>query len=223
MKEFIGEYIHIIASTIIGLVFGVAFYYLLINAFHYSAMARTTYMSTEDKDIVEFIDNMKHVDEILNKYDYHQSNKELDIVSQQTLNGKFQECQALFKSDVLYTLTDSVEIGYIEVNDLNENLINNYIDGCFIKKLLWYSYEDRVKGTDFAKQMDYYYTEIKILSNNALYIKKELKDNSSYYITTDIANSTIRNKLASNYQQVIANYKYFSDVYRTVADTVYGG
>lgn len=223
MKEFISEYVHIIASTVIGLVFGIAFYYLLLNAFHQSTMARTVYMNAQDKDIVEFQNNMKSVENLINNFDYHQSKKELDMVSQQTLNGKFMECQNLYKKDILYSVKDSKEIGYVDVNDMNENLINNYIDGCFIKKLLWFSYEDKIKDTSFSKQMNFYYTEIKILSNNSLYIKKELKDNSNYYLTTDIANSTIRNKLASSYQQIISNYKYFSEIYKDIANSVYGG
>ena len=102
------------------------------------------------------------------------------------------------------------------------NFIDNFNDKCWTSNISWL-YIDRKDKTNFIKSVEQYDGTNKILVNNALYIKQELNDNSSYYYNTAISNAMIRNNLNSSYQMVIRNYYEFSKMILDISNYLVEG
>ena len=128
-----------------------------------------------------------------------------------------------YMSENTTILDNSKEIfSYYDVYKVNNNFIDNFNDKCWTSNISWL-YIDRKDKTNFIKSVEQYDGTNKILVNNALYIKQELNDNSSYYYNTAISNAMIRNNLNSSYQMVIRNYYEFSKMILDISNYLVEG
>ena len=152
MKTLIKEYLHIIAIGILGMLFGLSFYYILINTFHSASINKKVYVSNNDiyyknyqnnlNSIKNNLDNYKY---IKNKYIYDKNKIDLIYSSINTCYNKLNSKDGFYKTKKGYTMLilDGVTsindiiivIGYVEVNRLNDYFINELINECYIVSL----------------------------------------------------------------------------------------
>ncbi len=222
MKDFFKEYLKIIISIITTLLFSVAFFYILLNAFHASSINKKVAAHPDSIYYLGYKENLNQINENIKNYTY--DNKKfalsMDMVEKIYINLKI--CSE-YMSENTTILDNSKEIfSYYDVYKVNNNFIDNFNDKCWTSNISWL-YIDRKNKTNFIKSVEQYDGTNKILVNNALYIKQELNDNSSYYYNTAISNAMIRNNLNSSYQMVIRNYYEFSKMILDISNYLVEG
>ena len=214
MRSFFKEYIHIIVSVVCTLIFGLGFYYILLNAFHASAINKKVLVSSNDVFYSNYQTNVSSIKRNLDNYKYSENHFEYDMVTMEKVYSKLRICYDYLEDseEGLLKYGNDAEIGYIEVFNLNNYFLNSLVDKCFTSNISWIIYEEKLKGYELTEDVSVYNDIVNILGSNADYIKSELRDNSSYYYNTAISNAMVRNNLNSSYQSVAKNYYDFSKV-----------
>lgn len=214
MKKFISEYIHIISTTLIVVLFGLSFFYILLNAYHYSTMATTIYVSKDNSNIKLYKTNIDKVTEIINNQDVQlkQGRNKEDYLK---LNIKLKNIVGLLKNTEvvsLYNIEGDTYLNYYDLYQLNDTYISKIIDGSYIINLRSLLEDDNIVDRTIIEKIKSYESYFDIETSSAKYIKAELKDNSSYYYNTYVSSSSIRNPMDSNYDLIIKNHVEFSEV-----------
>lgn len=212
MKDFIKEYVHIFAVLVIGLVFGLGFYYILLNSYHSSSINEKAYVLENDVYYKDFKENLTQIKKNIDRYDYYAVSFKYDLSTMQKIYSNINYCYSVMNSEEsIISLKNGNSVSYINVYNYNSYFINNMIDKCFTSNLSWIETENN-SSSKIKNMVAEHQLTVDILSNNALYLKNELRNNSSYYYSTKISNSMIRNNLNSSYRLVLSNYNYFSEI-----------
>jgi len=208
MKTSVKKYLHISGLVLLGLIFCISFYYLIINIYHDSSMNKKVFVYLDNIYYKKYLNNVNDIKKNLDNYSYNKSKHEYDSNTMNNFYNKVNSCyNILAKSNII--IDEDVFLGYKEVNELNNDFINLYIDKCFTTNLLWIS---SLNNSNLKKQFNNAKFSIDILANNSLYLRNELRDNSSYYYNTNDFNLRIRNNLESSYQLILHNYSDFSKI-----------
>ena len=142
----------------------------------------------------------------------------------QKIYSSISTCYNFLKEDkTIIGNTHATKIGYYEVYELNNYFINTLMDKCMTNNLTWLINDEKVLKTSFSKKIENYVLVTDILTNNATYVKDELRDNSSYYYNTAISNSMVRNNLNSSYRLILRNYDDFSKIIYDLSDYLVRG
>lgn len=213
MREFFREYLHIITTSFTALLFGLGFFYLLLNLFHSSSMAKTVYVNKGDLSYQQMSQNINIIDENLSKYQYSNKSFEYDVGMMESISSKLRVCSTMLKDEgSFYSLPENTEASFAQVYDVNNYFINTLMDKCFISNVSWIIRDENVKSTPYTDKVRIYENYANSLVDNAKYLRLELRDNSSYYFNTGISNAMTRNNIASIYQKVLRNYADFSSI-----------
>lgn len=224
MKEFIKEYVHILGTIVVGLIFGLGFYYILLNAFHSSAMSKEIFVNVNDVYYREYSENLELIKKNLDSYTYNNDKFSLNSSKVQGIFSSINSCyNFLSNEDAVLGYKNGDVLGYKRVYDLNKNFSNSLIDMCYISNILWMLKDEEVLKNSHFANMSSYKQIVDILSNNTSYIDTELRDNSSYYYNTEISNSMVRNGLNSSYRMVLRNYDDFSKIILQLSEYLVGG
>lgn len=208
MKNSLEKYLHFVLIILLVLVFSISSYYLIINIFHNSSMNKKVYVSESDVYYKKYKNNIMEIKENLSNYQYNKNIHKYDYNTMNSLHSKIKYCYNILNSNDNGLVAQSY-LSYNDVNNLNNWFINSYIDKCFTTNLLSIN---NLSNSKLKQQFINSRFSIDILTNNSLYIRDELKDNSSYYYNTNYFNTKIRNNLESSYQFILHNYSDFSNI-----------
>ena len=208
MKINFKKYLHIVAIGLLFLILCISFYYLIINIYHDSSMNKKVFVSEDDVYYKKYQSNINDIKINLDNYVYNKNKYKYDFNTMNNIYNRINYCYNILSlNDSI--LGDKTFLDYKDVNELNNQFINSYIDKCFTTNLSW------INNLSNSKLKDQFYNakfSVDILINNSLYLRDELRDNSSYYYNTDYFNKRIRNNLESSYQLVLHNYSDFSKI-----------
>lgn len=224
MKEFFVEYVRIISKSIIGLLFGLGFFYILLNAFHASSINKVVYVSELDVYYSSYLDNVLAIKKNLDNYRYDKDKFAHNMPTMQKISSEITACYNILNSNEgLLGKSEGMKLGFNDVYNLNNYFINSLIDQCFISDISWVMKDEVLQDSNFAREVAIQYNVNDILSNNSMYIKDELRDNSSYYYNTAVSNAMIRNDLNSSYRLVLRNYYDFSKIILNLSEYLVRG
>lgn len=223
MKDFFKDYVHIIAMAIVGLVFGVSFYYLLINAFHAASISKVVHVNPSDIYYQGYQNNLVKIKNNLDRYSFDRDKFNYNITEMQHIYSDINYCYGVLTSnETIIGYIEGQNLGYVDVYNLNNYFINSLIDSCYTSNLSWIVKDD-VRGSLVKERLINASLSLDILSYNSSYVKDELRDNSSYYYNTAISNSTIRDDLNSSYRMVLKNYNSFAEIILELSDYLVRG
>lgn len=212
MKDFIKEYVHIFAILVIGLMFGLGFYYILLNSYHSSSISDKAYVLENDVYYTDFKENLTQIKKNVDSYNYYAVNFKYDLSEMQKIYSNIKYCYSVMSADEsIIALKNGNSVSYANVYDYNTYFINNMLDKCYTSNLSWIT-SDSMANSKVKDIVKNHKLTIDILANNSLYLKNELRNNSSYYYSTSVSNTMIRNNLNSSYRLVLSNYDYFSEI-----------
>jgi len=224
MKAFFGEYVKIISRSIMGLIFGLGFFYILLNAFHASSIDKSVYVSESDVYYSNYMNNVMQIKKNLDSYRYDSNKFAFGMPTLQKISSEISSCYNILNSkEAILGYSEGMEIGYKEVYNLNNYFINDLSDEYFVSNLSWVLRDDELKNSTFGKRVANYNAINDILAYNGSYLKDELRDNSSYYYNTSISNAMIRDNLNSSYRMVARNYYDFSQIVLDLSEYLVGG
>ncbi len=125
------------------------------------------------------------------------------LILEDNFDGKYSLCLDSLKNGGVFRLMPKNLITYRELYELNEYFINEVINNCWAKTI--------AQDPNIIK--DSVEKDIKILVNNALYIKEKMLNNSNYYYT--FKKERI---IDDDYQYILNNYNAFSKVLLKIGD-----
>lgn len=200
MKKFFIEYSNIIGFTITGLVFGFAFFLLFLNFYH-SVNLNTVYykdsiVSNKIRESNEKIDlSLKNINEV-NINNYSGSLNKIDLLN---LYSKINCC--IYDVRSINSQFDKNSFKISDVYDLALIYQNNVLNDCIVKQLY---------DLDNVNLLDDYKSLIKLNADNLIndisYLKKNIENNSSYYMSSRNMKENIFELTRDSYIGILNSY-----------------
>ena len=204
MKNFIKEYINIIAISITGFVFVLTSFYFVINYYHSEEVKKEIYIGQNDTKLTTYKDTVNRVKNNLDNF----KNKKVTTGPYFNLYNNLNTCYTTLTENYYNMETNR----YYTSNDIY-NLGGKFQSD--VLNLCWALHLSSIKESnskDIRKVSPYVVDEVNSLSkktNNAL---EEIMNNSSYFYTTRITSVTIRNYLTSDYNMIVDSYQEFASI-----------
>ena len=217
MKKFIKNYINIVAYSFTGLIFMFASFYLLINYYHYEELKKPLYVSENDISYKNYNDKLNKIKLNLENYDSKgMKNKDFDVMYNHLLS-----CYNVMNKDSLSNMKVNTYYHPIDIYNIGANFQSNNLNVCWALHLSYLT-KDSVPSK-FKNISPMIVNEIGFLTNETNNALSEIKNNSSYFYTTNITSATIRSYLYSDYQIITNSYNQFADIILTLSNMINEG
>lgn len=197
MRQLLLEYLYIVGYSIVGFVFGISFFLLFINLYH-CVEVNGVYKKNNYE-----LNSYKRIEDVLNKI-----NKNIYTNSSNNSNSisdKLKTCVNIISDSDTYTLMSKKNITIRDVYMLQQNLQDNIINECLIKQI----YPITNKKYDNNIINDYNLllkNNIDMLRYRNNYLLDNVKNNSSYYFSSDNFKMNVFDVTKDNYYEVMSLY-----------------
>jgi len=207
MKKLIKEYLNIIAFATIGLVLIISGFNIMMNYYHSEELKRYIYVNPNDLNYQNYQNKLVEIDANLAKFQKtKKTNAEYSV-----MYSKLYTCNSLLKgSGTLATLKGESVLKPNEVYDLGIKLQSDLLNICWSNHLSYLAEEQTPKA--FKDEAPYIEDTINSIANQTNFALSEIQNNSSYFYTTSITSSTIRNYLSADYSLITRSYNDFADI-----------
>ncbi len=228
MKKFLVEYINLIGKTVLGLVFGLSFFLLFLNFYHYKEI-RTVYTPSQENG-TDYEKLLRQVDVIKqNAAAYSQNTYQgnEDVFDMLGMQSKLNACAQAYENETLKNLLSKESYVAEDVYELVNYYQNSILNDCIV--LQFYSFGDSTSTTYKSERLRSISPFLKVEMDNLLnsstgYVKNNLKNNDIYYFSNEDSKNTVFELTKDSYQEMMGQYKStlnfletFSNWYKNVA------
>lgn len=213
MKKFIKEYLNIIAYAVTGLIFVIASFYLLINYYHSEELRTTIYVSENDINYVGYKDK---IEKIKVNLDTFAKNKPTDNKLRAIYN-KLSTCSVVLEGNK--TLAAIQPNNYFTSNDvyqLGSGFQSDVLNICWALHLSYITEENA--DPRFKTVSPYVKSSVNAIGSQVNFALSEIQNNSSYFYTTNITASTIRNYLEADFSAIAKAYNDFASIVLSLSE-----
>lgn len=215
MKKFIKEYLRIFAYTAIGFVLIISGFYLMLNYYHKEELGKVLYVSENDVNYQNYKSKIERIETNLNKFQKKKSKNK----AYTTMYNKLTTCQIVLTGEgTLFKLPINTYINSYDVYKLGSRFQSDVLNICYAMHLSYLKEENL--PSEFESIAPYVLSTIETISSQTNFALKELQNNSSYFYSTNITSSTIRNYLSSDYQVIVNSYIEFADVILALSEEI---
>lgn len=207
--NFLKQYIKIINYALMGLVFGFASFYILINAYHYLEI-RKDYNANFDSQplVIKFQDKIKNVKNNISKFNANTYKGRISTNQMVVISSNLNTCIDSFNNSTIASMKGKNKISIIDVYNLRESYENDILSNCIVNSLYWTT---TLTTDSFASEFIVNNRQMMSLYVNTLlgqtsYLKKDLINNSSYFYNTSIASASIKNNTKDGFYEVLDSY-----------------
>lgn len=219
MKKFIQEYLKIFAYTSLGLAMIISSFYLLINFYHSSEVSKTLYISENDANYTAYKQKLDEIKNNLSEF----SRKTGTSSAYKTMYNKLTTCnQVLNKEGMLSQMEVNKKYTSFDVYNLGTNFQANALNICWAVHLSYLT-DPELLPKEFEDVAPLVTSSINSLADHVDFAIDELQNNSSYFMTTKITSSTIRDYLSSDYQAIASSYNDFADIVLGLSEMINRG
>jgi len=216
MKKILGEYSQILGYTFTGLIFGLSFFLLFLNFYHYKEVNYTveepTYLKSLKSRVDHNISQVKHNASLHDVNYYHGSESGYELLS---IQSRLMLCSSSFEDKKMENMLNKDIYTASDIYDLEALYHQKIINDCVVKQLygLTFSNQDnsrfqsssvRVIAPFIKLQADSFIRRTKYLSSN-------IKNNSSYFFTNQDAKENIFDVLKESYYEILDSYEDVSE------------
>lgn len=218
MKKFITDYLNIIIYCILGLVLMIASFYLFINYYHSEEVKTTIYVSDTDAKYLNYKQNIETLDNNLTKYK-NSTNKDK---SKDTLYNKLYTCSHILKdTGTFYQVIPNQFYTNHDIYQLGSKFQTDILNICYASHLSYLTTNEVDENLQIVGS--FLKNDVNILSNQIKFAMEEIQNNSSYYFSTNVSSSTIRNSLSSDYTIIANSYIEFANILINISNTLTEG
>ncbi len=189
------DYFKMVIYLILGILFVISSYTIIINIRHYKSLSSTIVVSEADNDYSEYKKNINLIEEVIDNY----ANKDNLVYINLT------KALDSMKKDGVFRLIPKSKLQYQNLYLLNdyfmEELINN----------IW------VKNFEIMENSKKYQNIISLLANNSKYLNSVFTSNS-----LTLYDSKLDNKIDDNYHFILNNYLMYSNVILDISQELGG-
>lgn len=206
MKNFIAQYIRIIAYTTIGLILLVSGFYIMINYYHSQEVKNNLYIADGEINLQNYNSKIEEIERNLNKF----NSKNATQVNRNMYN-KLNTCTSVLKSEGTFkSINYNSYYNSVDIYKLGSKVKTDLLNVCWVLHLSYITGEDAPE--EFKTIAPYIQNSIDMISKQTSFALEEIQNNSSYFYTTSVTSSTIRNYLSSDYQIIANSYNKFADI-----------
>ena len=218
MKSFIKNYLRLISYTVIGLVFLISSFYLVINYYHSEELKTTLYISEGDLVYQSFNNKLEQLEANLNKFNSKKTVNTSPVLSK--MYNKLISCKSVLKSEgTLATLPVNTYFNPTDVYNLGSKYQSDILNICWALHLSYLT-DDETVPKEFKEIGPYVGNSVNVLSNQVSFALSEIQNNSSYFYSTNITASTVRSYLNADYTMIAKAYNEFAGILVSLSETI---
>lgn len=220
MKEFITDFLKILASAITIICFAFMSFLLIINIYHYKEVTYTVNSSLANNvDYTNYKNTLADVDKKMKSVKYNISSPAKPIFEY------YSNCMSAINDGVFNKFGEKTKLSSKDIYDANDEMIS-----VFNNKCLFYISNNISMVTKNAKSFDSTKKLIdektSIIIDNADYLRKSQLGNTAYSFFTDNTRISIFNRVNNEIKLTVDNYNLMASVLNDVSNwyvAEYGG
>ena len=218
MKKFIKDYIKIIGITLTGLVFILASFYLIMNYNHSEELKKSIYIGEKDPYYSKHKELLNDISSNLLTF----RNKKNSNQAYQRMYDSLSNCYNILQDEGTFSRINVNNIySSYEIYKLGENFQNKVINLCYAYNLGYLKGDDSPK--EFKSISPFVASYAESLNENVEDSLSEIKNNSSYFYSTNITSATVRNYLTSSYKTISMSYNDFASIILYLSEYINNG
>lgn len=218
MKEFIIDFLELLANCVMVICLAFSSFLLLSNFYHYKEITHQTFLNLDSyAEYKEYKDTMALVDKKMKSVNLNKSGYG---TSAKPIYEYYDACIKSLNSGTFAKLESKTSITAKDVYDMNNEILKDYNNKC----IFYIPYNITVINKNYHNSVPfsnvYKTTEEKrsYVVANADYLTKAQLGNSSYGFVTDTTRGGIFDKTYIEFRLTINNYKLMSSILNDVAD-----
>lgn len=207
--DFLKQYIKTINYILIGLVFGFACFYLLVNAYHYLEIRKDFVVDLNTQPLITDLDsNISKINENISVYNPNNYYGNIPTNKMSVIHQGLKGCVNIFNTKSLQSIKQKNQISIVDVYNLRTDYENEILSDCIVTNLYWTTTinKDNFKSEYLLNNKNLIKLYVNSLLNETSYLKKDLLNNSSYYFNTDIAASSVKDNTKDGFYEVMGAY-----------------
>lgn len=229
MKKILLEYASMLAFTVTGLVFGLAFFLLFINFYHMEELAETvdiaSYNDTNKASIENKINQIKNNISVYEQSNYQGS---LNIYGLNTVKSRLENCVEIIESDDMMNYFDLDQIGINDSYNFTLDFRNKILNDCLVMQVTSMINTDTVESLpNFNLIKPYIQIDLDNLLNSYNYVQNNIENSDHYYFTTETNKTNFFDLVEDSYTETMNNYQSTLDLIVEISNwyryTVIGG
>lgn len=214
MKKMMLEYLNIIAYTITGLVFGLTFFLLILNFYHYRDINITYKKCNNDKQIEqELITKLNKIDDNIKNVEINKYKGTEDISSLSNINNRLSMCTKSINTLEFQNILLNEKVTIKNVYDMIQFYQDNIANECLIKQLyeLFLDEDNKINISNLQTIAPFIRKNIDQLIKAPDYMQKVIKNNSSYMFSSQESKNELYNQTKDSYYALLDNYSQAID------------
>ena len=214
MKKILLDYANTFAYTVIGLVFGLAFFLLFINFYHMQELDTrvdvVSYNANNKTQVEEKIAIIKNNISVYNQTAY---NGPLNIYGLNTVQIKLQNCLEILESEEMMRYLELTEIGIKDSYHFSLDFKNKILNDCLVMQIKSIFNTDTVATLpNFNVIKPYVELNLDTLLGSVDYIQSNIENSDHYHFNTDNNRANFFNLVDDSYAGVMNNYQNSLDL-----------
>lgn len=209
MKNIFLEYSKIIGYTITGLVFGLSFFLLFLNLYHYREVNSTFIKESTDydynKNMISKLDEIKKNISTFDVNTYYGPESASSLV---TVQSKINMCITEINTNEFKKILDNKKVNIKDVYNMQQFYQINISNECLVKQLydLTDSATNNLDISTLSVVAPFIDDNITELIKSTDYVQKVIKNNSSYYFNSNNSKINIFDQTKDSYYEILTNY-----------------
>lgn len=208
MKKLLIEYCNIIAYSITGIVFGFSFFLLFINFYHYKDVNTTYKKQDSDFKINQILKTkLEKINDNANSFNPNVYKGSENIYSLSSIKSRLNICVSKINNDELTKILDKKVIDIKDVYDMQQFYQINIANECLVKQLYEVStLSDKFQISGLSNVSPFMENNINNLIKSSDYLQKVIKNNSSYYFSSNSNKIDLYDQTKDSYYALLNNY-----------------
>ena len=214
MKKLLVEYAKIFGYTFTGLIFGLAFFLLFINFYHYKEINTTVDLSeklnTEQETVNTKLEQIKNN---LNNYDQYSYNGSENVFDLNNMKIRMNSCVTIFESEEAQNYFNKTTYSLKDVYDFAMFYQNQIYNNCVILQLNAFGADDGVFDMSSLNEIRPFVADtISTLNIPIEYITKNIENADMYYFSSDNNKTTVFNLSQMSFNKTMQSYQATLDL-----------
>ena len=218
MKEFVVEYLKLLAKCILLICFSFVAFLFIINIYHYKEVTYVQRINwDETTTLKEYKSIMKDVDRKMKSVNHDNVNYS---GTAKPIYQYYEACVASINNGTFSKIIEGDTVTAIDVYNANDDILKEYNNKCifyipYAISVINKTHTPSVSFNDVQK-----ITEEKrlIVINNAEYLTHSGMGNSSYSFTTETTRAGVYNKVDNEAKLTVDNYRMMASILNDIAD-----
>ena len=202
------EYCNIIAYSITGIVFGFSFFLLFINFYHYKDVNTTYKKQDSDFKINQILKTkLEKINDNANSFNPNVYKGSENIYSLSSIKSRLNICVSKINNDELTKILDKKVIDIKDVYDMQQFYQINIANECLVKQLYEVStLSDKFQISGLSNVSLFMEDNINNLIKSSDYLQRVIKNNSSYYFSSNSNKIDLYDQTKDSYYALLNNY-----------------